>query len=91
MRDTVKVITIDRMSLRDWFAGLALQGLLAGKQNVGTMENFPPPDGTGIPRSPVKRDMSAEEISGWAYHLADYMMDAKENAPKEITNGHQNP
>ena len=57
------------LSIRDWFAGMALQGLLAGRHTVKAMV-------TGI--TTPNRDMSQDEVSEWTYSYADAMLIARQ-------------
>lgn len=50
------------MSLRDWFAGMALDGLLSDPRRIEIEHG----------------DSAAGEICEWAYKFADLMLEARE-------------
>ena len=63
----MQVDSTDGKSLRDWFAGMALQGMLA---NVLRMEN--------MIRSGVGHDMAVKKTAEHAFEIADSMLTERE-------------
>jgi hypothetical protein len=57
------------MSLRDWFAGEALNGWLTGWGALGTFD--------------VSPEMDMNQAAGFAYHMADIMLEERVKKLKE--------
>ena len=53
------------MSLRDWFAGMALQGMLAN---------------TTITQAVADNNLGSSYVAGQAFHAADAMLQAREES-----------
>lgn len=66
------------MSLRDYFAAAALNGLLAGGHTKACMAVWQRDEqGFHVPRD-TRRDCAEGESAMWAYSLADAMLKARE-------------
>lgn len=59
---------IDGMSLRDWFAGMALQGVMVNAQGLGEMD-------------PEKRARLLKQVACLLYETSDAMLAARKEKP----------
>ena len=75
--ETGRYINSDGMTLRDWFAGQALAGMMACSYNV---ERGDEPTDEDVHVWPATQDRCGEdeEIAGESYRMADAMLAARE-------------